>query len=226
MGENPHMVVQDVDAFVAGLKIAMEKTGWKAAPLSEAAGMGVSAVRDLIRKNSSPKVSTAQALAGVMGLTLDEVIALGGGQPYAGRPIAVAGRVGAGASVPLVDAYSKGDGRFLVAAPAQLLRHGGAQGIVAVEVEGDSMAPMYQPGDVLFYCRATHEGIAEEDIGRPCVVEDADGNAWVKQVKRGDEPGLFHLISLNPTAETRHNQQVRWAARVRLALPADLVERL
>lgn len=224
MGKNPQMVDQDVDAFVAGLKVAMERSGWKAAPLSEAAGMGTSAVRDLLRKNSSPKVSTAQALAGALGLTLDEVISLGGGSTVRSHPIAVAGRVGAGAAVPLIDAFPKGDGIFHVAAPTQLLRRGGGRGIVAVEVEGDSMAPMYQSGDVLFYSRATHEGITDEDIGRPCIVEDADGQAWVKQVKRGDEPGLFHLISLNPSAETRHNQQIKWASRVRLALPSDLVE--
>ncbi|ATQ56181.1 LexA family transcriptional regulator [Paracoccus yeei] len=226
MGKYAHMVERDVDAFVSGLKTAMQIKGWKPAPLSEAAGMGISAVRDLFRKNSSPKVSTAQALARALGMTVDEIIALGDGAPSPAHRIAVAGRVGAGASVPLEDPYPKGEGMFHVAAPSQLLQRGGIKGIVAVQVEGDSMAPMYQPGDVLFYSRATHEGIPEEDIGRPCIVEDADGNAWVKQVKRGDEPGLFHLISLNPTSETRHNQQIKWAARVRLALPADLVERI
>lgn len=141
------------------------------------------------------------------------------------RPIPIAGRVGAGASVPLFDHTDNG-GLFQVAEPPQLLRMHSARPIGAVEVEGDSMTPMYQPGDILFFSRATHEGIPDDDIGRPCIVEDAEGNAWVKQVKRGDEPGLFHLISLNPTSETRHNQRIKWAARVRLALPSEVVERL
>lgn len=213
------------DPFVRGLEVAMARTGWKAAPLSEAAGMGTSAVRDIFRRNVSPKVSTASALARVMGMTVDEVTALGNGSPSAApRRIAVAGIVGAGAEVPLVDAYEKGDGLYQVAAPAQLQKVAG--GVVAVEVAGDSMAPMYQPGDVLFYTRATHEGVLEEDIGRPCVVEDADGQAWVKQVKRGDAPGLYHLLSLNPTSDTRHNQAIRWASRVIIAIPGDMVERL
>lgn len=142
------------------------------------------------------------------------------------QPIAVAGRVGAGAQVPLTDAYAKGDGLYHVAAPEMLMKRGAPKGIVAVEVEGDSMAPMYQPGDVLFYTRHAHDGIPDEDIGRPCVVEDEEGMAWVKQVKRGTEPGLFHLISLNPDAETRHNVRIKWAARVMLALPAEMVERV
>lgn len=139
--------------------------------------------------------------------------------------IPIAGRVGAGASVPLYDTTDDG-GLFKVAAPPQVRKLGPAGSFAAVEVEGDSMMPMYQPGDILFFRRATHEGIPDEDIGRPCIVEDADGHAWVKQVRTGDEPDLFHLTSLNPTAQTRHNQRIKWATRVMLALPAEMVERL
>lgn len=140
-------------------------------------------------------------------------------------PVPILGRVGAGAKVPLLDVTEIGETPQLVAAPPQMVRYGPPEGIAAVEVEGNSMSPMYQPGDVLFYTRATHEGIPSEDIGLPCIVADADGQAWVKLVKRGDEPGLFHLISLNPTSETRHNQRIKWASRVRLSLPFDMVER-
>lgn len=141
-------------------------------------------------------------------------------------PIAVLGKVGAGAKVPLTDADEAQGGMFAVAAPAQLLRRGPASNYAAVVVDGDSMMPMYQPGDILFYCRVTHEGIPDEDVGRPCIVADASGMAWVKQVKRGDEPGLFHLISLNPDAETMHNQPIKWASRVIFALPDEMVERI
>lgn len=215
-----------LDAFVRGLAVAMERTGWKAAPLSEAAGMGNSAVRDLFRKQSSPKVSTASALARAMGMTVDEVLHLGSGSLSVPQSsVSVIGRVGAGARVPLADTDEATGGMFRVVAPSQLLRRAPASQFAAVEVEGDSMAPQYQPGDILFYSRATHEGILDEDIGRPCVVECQDGNAWLKQVKRGDEPGLFHLISLNPTGENMHNRQIKWAARVIMALPEDMVER-
>lgn len=67
----------NLDPFVRGLEVAMELTGWRAAPLSKAAGMGETAVRDLFRKGSSPKVSTAKALAAAMGLTVDQVLDLG-----------------------------------------------------------------------------------------------------------------------------------------------------
>lgn len=137
-------------------------------------------------------------------------------------PIAVAGRVGAGARVPLVDDFEKGAGLFHVACPPQLA----ITRIVAVQVVGDSMMPVYEPETVLFFTRHTADGVLAEDIGRVCVIEDARGHAWVKMLKRGSGPGLFNLISLNPTSESEWDQAIRWAARVRLALPPDLVQRL
>lgn len=157
-------------------------------------------------------------IAKALGVTVADLI------PSEQYPIEVVGRVGAGAKVPLVEVDEQRGGLYQINAPAQLRRNGPPRDFVAVEVEGDSMVPMYQPGDLLFYTRANHEGIPSEDIGRPCIVEDTSGKAWVKLVKRGDEPELFHLISLNPASETRHNQRIKWAARVRLALPREMVD--
>ena len=138
------------------------------------------------------------------------------------QSISVAGQVGAGAKVPLFDTYGKDGEGPQVECPPGLSPHG----IVAVEVTGDSMEPMYSSGDVLFYARAAHDGVPTEAIGRRCVCEDEDGMAWVKQVKLGDEPGLFHLIALNPLADTRHNVRLKWAAPIKLHWPKELVRKV
>lgn len=135
--------------------------------------------------------------------------------------VAVAGRVGAGAQVDLVDAYEKGDGLFRVAVPDGV----SPRGIVAVEVEGDSMAPIYQPGEILFYSRDT-VGVPTEAIGRICVCEDETGKAWVKVVRVGREEGTFSLISLNPEAENMHGVRLKWAAQVKFNLPPEYVQRV
>lgn len=201
------------------LRALRKERDWTIDDLAEVSGLSRGYISQLETGKRQPGPETISLLCEVFSVTASTLIE----DEYAtdAPMIAVAGKVGAGAEVELVDAYAKGDGHRHVACPPQL----SATGIVAVEVEGDSMVPMYQPGDILFYSRATHEGILEEDIGRACVVEDASGHAWVKQVKRGDEPGQFHLISLNPLAETRHNQRIKWAARVKLALPAEFVVR-
>ncbi|WP_312526756.1 S24 family peptidase [Paracoccus sp. (in: a-proteobacteria)] len=212
--------------FKAALDHALVETGRSLKSIADAAGVSYEQLKNLKQgKAQRTNVDDAMKVAAAFGVSLEDFYR-GKLDPADRHPVAVAGTVGAGAKVPLTDAYAKGDGLYHVAAPEMLMKRGARKGIVAVEVEGDSMAPMYQPGDVLFYARHTHEGIPDEDIGRPCVVEDADGMVWVKQVKRGTEPGLFHLISLNPAAETRHNVRIKWAARVMLALPAEMVERI
>ncbi|MGP3726095.1 MULTISPECIES: S24 family peptidase [Cereibacter] len=226
MGHFPHMQKKTLDAFVRGLQIVMEAEGIKMKPLSVAAGMGESGVRDLIRNESSPKVANAYALARELGRTVDEIIQIGmtgdlNARP-AHAPIAVAGCVGAGARVDLLDAYEKGDGMYHVARPPQLKPHG----IVAVEVKGESMMPLYRPGSVLFYTRAAAEGVPVEALNTPCVCEDADGRAWLKVVKVGSQEGTFSLLSLNPDADNMHGVRLKWAAPVLLTLSPDYVERV
>lgn len=143
------------------------------------------------------------------------------GTEHINPTIAIAGKVGAGARVPLVDVYEKGGGPQ-VECPPGLSPHG----VVAVEVEGDSMEPVYSAGDILFYSRAAHDGVPEDVIGHKAVCEDEDGMVWVKRVKRGEEPGLFHLISLNPGSETMWNKRLKWAARVRLPWPAEFAKKV
>lgn len=156
-----------------------------------------------------------EGIANIFGLLVSDLI-------VEDRPtIAVAGKVGAGAQVPVFDAYEKGDGPQ-VECPPGLSPHG----VVAVEVEGDSMEPVYSAGDLLFYTRNGHDAVPSDDIGHRCVCEDQDGMGWVKQIKPGDEPGLFHLISLNPGASNIWNVRLKWAARVRLHWPVELAKRI
>lgn len=197
-----------------------QEAGLTLQELADKAGVSRSYLNELELGAKTINAARLGQVASALGVTISDLIS------DTPPVIAVAGSVGAGAYVPLVDPFEKGGGLYHVKAPWHLLRRRPDHGIVAVEVEGDSMVPMYQPGDLLFYSRPTHEGIASEDIGRPCVVEDANGKAWVKQVKLGDGPGLFHLISLNPTSETKHNQEIKWGARVILSLPQEMVERV
>lgn len=167
-------------------------------------------------RSSKVDIDSAIALGHVVGVDVVNLI------DSLSRPAAVsiAGKVGAGAQVPLVDAYEKGDGPQ-VECPPQLSPHG----IVAVEVEGDSMEPVYSQGDLLFYSRDA-VGVPDEAIGARCVCEDMDGNAWVKQVKPGREPGTFDLHSINAKVDPMWGVRLKWAARVRLHLPADLAKKV
>lgn len=211
---------KDTD-FVRGLDAVMRARGLKPAPLSERAGLGASFVRDLFRsKAKSPKLSTALKLADALGMSVEDIIAAGS-SAASPRSVAIAGAVGAGAKVPLFDAYEKGDGPQ-VEAPPGLSPHG----VVAVEIKGGSMEPVYSDGDILFYTRQTETGVPIEALGRRCVCEDEDGFGWVKIVREGRERGLFDLHSFNDASPPMYGVRLRWAAPVRLHWPSDLAVRL
>lgn len=183
-----------------------------------AAGMSPTGVRDIItRKTKNPTFASLQKIAQVLGADVLDIV---GALPAGNREIAVAGRVGAGALVELTDAHAKGDGLYMIACPPQL----SPNGIVGVEIEGASMSPVYQEGDVLLYSRDAM-GVPSEAMNRICVCEDETGHAWVKQVRAGTQPGKFHLISANPAGENRFDVVLKWAAPVRLHLPAEFIIR-
>lgn len=126
------------------------------------------------------------------------------------QPVAVAGRVGAGAAVELVDAYTKGDGLYHVACPEDLP----ASGIVAVEVQGDSMSPIIQSGDILFFTRH-FIGVDENAINRVSICETEDGRALVKYLRPGRDPHTFDLHSANNSNQTEYAVRLKWAAPLR-----------
>ena len=196
------------------IKEIRESRGISQEKMAELLGISPGLYSMLERQKRRMNETYLDGIAAILGTRVTDLIDEGG------QPIAVAGEVGAGSRIELNDAYLKGAGLFHVACPSGMNPHG----IVAVVVRGDSMEPMYFDGDVVFYSRATDQGILSEDIGRPCIVCDEDGNVWLKQVKRGADVGLFNLISLNPRSETMWNQRISWASKVKMHLPSELVE--
>lgn len=170
-------------------------------------------------KSLTTNSDDAMRVAEAFGVTLDDFYA--GRLGDAASTIPVVGHVGAGAEIDLFDAYEKGDGHYRIGCPPQL----SPRGMVAVEVVGDSMSPIYLPGAVLFYTRATL-GVPTEAIGQICICEDESGKAWVKQLRQGREEGTFTLISLNADHDHRHGVRLKWAAPVRFSLPQEFVRRM
>lgn len=138
------------------------------------------------------------------------------------RPVPVVGHVGAGAAVELTDAYAKGDGMYHVACPEDLP----ARDVVAVEVTGQSMEPMIQPGDILFFTRH-FIGVDERAVSNVAICETADGRALVKLVRPGRDKGTFDLYSINSALNgPEYGLRLRWAAPFRRHIRKEDVERI
>jgi len=205
--------------FKEALNGAMNASGLSMRKLAEKAEVSYEQLKKINQgKTQSTNAEDALRIAAALGIPLESFMA----GNFEGRPtIAIAGKVGAGAQVPVFDAYEKGGGPQIECPPG-LSPHG----VVGVEIEGDSMEPVYSAGDLLIYTRNGHDAVLSDDIGHRCVCEDEDGMGWVKQIKPGDEPGKFHLISLNPGANNMWNIRLKWAARVRLHWPAELAKKI
>ena len=121
------------------------------------------------------------------------------------RRIPVVGYVGAGEKFHSVDDLAQGAGLDSVD-----LDLDGADPI-AVEVRGESMLPVYRPGDRLLCSRL--KGSDESSfLGRDCVVKLTNGAGYVKRVVRGARPRRFTLLSYaaDPIAEV----ELEWAAPI------------
>lgn len=133
--------------------------------------------------------------------------------------IAVVGHVGAGDSVQLIDAYEKGAGLYHIQRPSWVP----SCGIAAAEIVGSSAEPWALPGDIVFW-RRDHMAVLVEDLGRPVVAQIADGRVVLKRLASGTRPGLWSLLSINPTHPNIMDVEVTWAARVLSPLAADQVK--
>ena len=123
------------------------------------------------------------------------------------RTVNVVGYIGAGAQLNPIDDHAQGAGLEVVESPP-----GETLSTVAVIVRGDSMYPVYQDGDVIFYAR---DGVDDEAgyLGRECVVKIVNGPTMLKRVMRGSDRGSYLLLSYN--ASPFDNVRLEWASPVR-----------
>lgn len=172
----------------------------KSKPLAKAAGLGETAIRDILNIDQRDvKASTLVKLAEFFEVPVDDL---------AGREqVELVGKVGAGGSI-LFEAFAE---------PETVPRPPAAAGpLIALLVEGESMLPRYDPGDIV-YIKREHEGVLPAYIGRYCAVHLADGGTFLKILEEGSEPGRYTLRSHN--AADMKNVEVLWASPVLFVMP-------
>lgn len=116
--------------------------------------------------------------------------------------VPVVGKIGAGGSIIFDAVHDYGT------AP----RPGDAfYDLVGLEVEGDSMLPKFDPGDVV-YIRPEPIGVDMSALGRYCACRLTSGETLLKILARGSAPDRFNLRSLN--AAEMEDQELEWATPV------------
>jgi phage repressor protein C with HTH and peptisase S24 domain len=152
---------------------------------------------------STESLSLALAAAGA---SFDEFAALLVGRPNdAGRSIPIVGLARAGAH-GFFD-----DSGFPVSAEETVRFPGLGEGrVYALEINGDSMNPVYRAGDVV----VVQPGAAVRR-GDRIVVRTVEGEVMAKQLGRRNDQ-IVELISLNPAYPTRtiRADEIDWIARI------------
>ena len=118
--------------------------------------------------------------------------------------------IGAGDEVHLID----GDGAFDYTEAPPGFADGGA-GIV----RGDSMLPIFEAGDVLFWRHL--ESPPSDPPKRAVIAQLRDSRLYVKRLLPGSKKGTFHLVSVNPVTPVLIDQPVASIARIGWVKPTE-----
>lgn len=137
-------------------------------------------------------------------------LAHGVGSMDGGAGIAIVGIVGLGEEV---EWHGEGD-MHLGEVEVQGLTN--ADGLIALEARGDSMRPRVYDRE-LVVARKRDGKDPRELIGREAVVKLRNGPVLLKRIRRGFDPGRFHLESYN--ADTRENVEIEWVAELVSIIP-------
>ena len=184
--------------ILARIESQLKEVGLSPHAASRAAGRP-DAIRNLQRavKNQDRRgitTDTLAALAPVLKTTaawlLDGTGEETAGYRLSGNRVPVAGQVGAGAEIKPELERVPAEGLYEIELPFPV-----PSGGLALQIEGDSMWPRYDPGDAVI-CREQRNNI-EELIGLEAAVQTSDGKRYLKRIQRGASPATFDLESHN-----------------------------
>jgi transcriptional regulator with XRE-family HTH domain len=186
-------------AKVVALKRFMETQGLKPHPWAQAAGLRSSTLYNFLSgKSLSLSGDTLERLAKAAGSTVDEILS---GEKTnnikRGSPVSVPYTVGV---------YGR---LFEMDRPLQVQRPAGVPDeveVLAARIDGDGLHPV--PGGWLVYFEALPRD-AETLIGKLCVVQVAGGQRLIREIRKGQNPGLYTLLSWS--ASPMENAQVQAA---------------
>jgi len=205
------------DRVWAAIDALAERYSLSASGLAKRAGLDSTAFNKSKRQSvdGRPRWPSSESLSKVIeatGASLEEFIMLVRGPPASDRlpsqssSVPLIGFAQAGAGGFLDDAgFPAGQGWDLVEIPASA-----RDGAYALQVQGDSMLPLYRDGD-----RLVVDPNASIRRGDRVVVKTQDGEVMAKVLERQTSRAI-ELMSLNPEHPVRTipTAEIAWVARI------------
>lgn len=204
-GVSPSVIIRHM---ATGIRHWRKQRGLLQKHLAEHLGITIAQVSRLEKGDRQLKMAEATRLAGFLNVPLGALLDAG-----AQVSVPVVGYVGAGAEVFPLDDLPESEGMRRVNCPPNL----DPRKTVAVEIRGDSMAPIGD-GWLAFYTRDPEHGPSDV-LGHLCICKLTDGRTLLKRIKRGYSEGRYNLLSTN--AEMIEDAELEWAAPVKAFLPSS-----
>lgn len=140
-------------------------------------------------------------------------------EKHEGATVPVMGLVGAGAVIDPEHEQVPEDGLYLIETEFPL-----PEGLIAFQIEGPSMLPKYDPGDVVVVWAEPRRPL-ETFYGQPAVVRTTQGQRYLKKIMRGRSKGLVDLHSYDGR-EPIENVRIEWIGQIYTIFPAYAVSRI
>lgn len=171
-------------AKVLALKRFMEARGLKPHPWAQAAGLRSSTLYNFLSgKSLSLSGDTLERLAKAAGSTVDEILSGEKTNNMRDAPVSVPYSVG------VYGRLFEMDRPLLVQRPAGVPAE---VEVLAARIDGDGLHPV--PGGWIVYFEALPRD-PEGLIGKLCVVQVAGGQRLIREIRKGQNPGLYTLLS-------------------------------
>lgn len=171
--------------------------------LSERSGLSVSYTGRLENGERNLSVKNMNLLAHALEVEPQDLLAAH--RAKSSNVIAVMGRIGAGAEIMPEEEQVPPDGLYEIETPFPL-----PEDALAFEVQGESMWPRYDDGDIIICWR---QGVVvEEVLGWEAAVRTSTGQRFLKRVLRGAERGTYDLESHN--APPIRGVRLEWVAAI------------
>lgn len=188
---------------------------WSQVKLGLAVGAGQTTVSSWERGRTEPTRDDVLRVASALGV---EVAQLELDEPSAPaerpRGYPHIGKVGAGGLGAYEDDYALGAALdYIEPLPGMPVE----EHVIVLDIDGDSMVPAVFDGDLTFFGPIRRD--VDALLNKRVMARLSDGRKYFKILKRGTEPGLYTLRSLNPAFPDIEDVNVEWVLPYRGSRP-------